>query len=297
MSATQIPLTFRCAPLPTGFVGDPQQLATAIVARLSAISANAISFFAAGSVAPTSNVGPWLKNDQTWYVWSDALATYIPMIVEPESLGYSIGQTAPDPLKFKFWFKLDGSNNPIGIFLYANGSWQDVYASIIAGYSTTAQMNAAISAAVGSATKYPFSGIKAANQTIASNAGAIQLEYPTKEYDPNSVYDGPSSTFTAPVAGIYNFKCGVLLGLGTGTPTDTSMGLILLINGASTFALRTSDRAGDDVSGRTIYVERNIQLSAGQTVTAAISITSSAPATWTVDTNSGGNFFQGSLIQ
>src|SRR4249919_2171094 len=128
MSATQIPLTFRLAPLPTAFVGTPQQLATAIVERLSAVSANTISFFASGSVAPTSNVGPWLKNDQTWYVWSDTLATYIPEVIAPQALGYTFSQSAPDQNQFKIWFKLDSSNNPNGIFIYANGSWQDVYA-------------------------------------------------------------------------------------------------------------------------------------------------------------------------
>ncbi len=168
MPATAIPLTFRLAPLPMGFVGTPQQLATAIVARLSAVSANTISFFASGSVAPTSNVGPWLKNDQTWYVWSDTLATYIPQVVEPASLGYIFSQVAPDPATYKVWYKLDGSNDPIGIFIYANGAWKDVYASQFANYYTKTEIDAniytksqtdsAISTAVASMRKYPFSG-------------------------------------------------------------------------------------------------------------------------------------------
>lgn len=85
---TQIQLTFRAAPLPTNFDGTVQDFADAFVARLTAQSANNISFFASGPVMPTSNVGPWLKNNITWYVWSDTLATYVPETLEFESLRY-----------------------------------------------------------------------------------------------------------------------------------------------------------------------------------------------------------------
>ncbi len=294
--ATQIPLTFRLAPLPTNFVGNPQQLATAIVARLTAVSANTLSFFASGSVAPTSNVGPWLKNNQTWYVWSDTLATYVPEVIEPASLGYTFSASAPDHNIFKFWFKLDGSGNPDGIQIYANGSWQDIYAIQFANYPTTAQMNSAITTAVGNQSKYPFSAIKFVTQSVASNSGGADLVFPTSEYDPDSVYSGVTSKFTAPVNGIYNFKAGALVSLGTGTPTAISITLLLIVNGASTVAF-VSNNSGSDTSGRTIIVDRDIQLSAGSVVGVAINITTTGASTWDMDTNSAANFFQGSLIQ
>lgn len=299
MAATQIPLTFRLAPLPTGFRGTPQQLATAIVARLSAVSANAISFFASGSVAPTSNVGPWLKNDQTWYVWSDTLATYIPEIIDPSALGYTFSQSAPDQNQFKIWFKLNGSNDPDGILIYANGAWKDTYDIRFASYSTTTQMNTAISAAVGSQTRYPFSAIKAFNQTFTANDPGVVVEFPTAQYDPSSVYNGGTSTFTAPVSGIYTFKAGILISQSSGAQQETLITLQLAVNGGSVFAFVENEdqSATGPTNGRTMDISRDVFLSAGNTVNVMVGITAAGAATWDTDTNSAANFFQGSLIQ
>lgn len=247
MPATQIPLTFRLAPLPMGFVGTPQQLATAIVARLSAVSANTISFFASGSVAPTSNVGPWLKNDQTWYVWSDTLATYIPQVVEPASLGYTFSQSAPDQTIFKVWYKLDGSNNPIGIFIYANGSWQDVYASqfaaaasfLAANYSTTTVMNAAIAAAKqeaidAGANTYPVIATTFGNQAVTVDGNNYVVSYPLAAENPDSVYDTTTSKYVAPITGIYQVAAYVQVDNLTGSNTTMECSFSSYINGIQT---------------------------------------------------------------
>lgn len=247
MPATSIPLTFRLAPLPTGFVGTPQQLATAIVARLSAVSANTISFFASGSVAPTSNVGPWLKNDQTWYVWSDVLATYVPQVVEPASLGYTFSQSAPDPLVYKIWYKLDGSNNPIGIFIYANGSWQDVYASqftaakayLTTNYSTTTVMNAAIAAAkqeaidAGSNT-YPVIANTFGNQAVVVDGNNYVVNFTLAAENPDSVYDTVNSKYVAPVTGIYQVNAYVQCDNLTGDNSTMECSFSSYINGIQT---------------------------------------------------------------
>ncbi len=293
---TQIPLTFRLAPLPTGFVGNPQQLATAIIARLTAVSANTLSFFASGSVAPTSNVGPWLKNDQTWYVWSDTLATYVPEVLEFQSLGYIFSQVAPDPLIYKIWLKLDGAGNPNGIFAYTNGSWQDFYTTQLANYPTIAQMNTAITDAVGNQSKYPFSATKFSNQTITAGAGNQDIVFPTTEFDPDSAYSGISSQFTAPVNGIYTFRIGTGVGLSSGSPTDISIILLLVINGASQVGFMTNE-SDSDTSGRTMLLERSIQLTAGQVVGAQMVITTTGASTWDITSDSNSTFFQGNLIQ
>jgi len=47
-----------------------------------------------------------------------------------------------------------------------------------------------------------------------------------------------------------------------------------------------------------MLLSRDILLTAGQTVEAQIAVSAGGGAsTWEIDTNSGGNFFQGSLIQ
>lgn len=296
MSATQIPLTFRIAPLPTGFQGSPQQLATEIAARLSAVSANSISFFASGSVAPTSNVGPWLKNDQTWYVWSDTLATYIPEIIDPQSLGYTFSVSAPNPNQFKLWIRLDGSGDALGISYFSNGAWKDIYAGQFANYSTTTQMNAAIQQAVGSQSKYSFSAIKAVPQTVTAGAGAATIEFPNEQYDIGNHYDNATFKFTAPVTGVYTFRSGILIDLTSGTPTDIEIGLSLVVNGAGVVGFSENE---SDVSqkGRTMLCVRDVLLSAGNTVEARVEVITTGASTWTMDTNSGGNFFSGNLIE
>lgn len=81
---TQQPVKFivSMGSLPEGFCGTPQELAQAIADRLLIQSDPVYSSFAIGSTAPTSNVGPWLKDCQTWYVWDDALAIYRPITKE-----------------------------------------------------------------------------------------------------------------------------------------------------------------------------------------------------------------------
>lgn len=66
--------------LPEGFCPENmQELADAIATRLIVTPNQNFTSFATGSVAPTSNVGPWFKDCETWFVWDDATASYVPM--------------------------------------------------------------------------------------------------------------------------------------------------------------------------------------------------------------------------
>jgi hypothetical protein len=132
--ANSIPLTFRAAPFPEGYVAGPEQMKNDLVARLYAESTESISFFASGSVAPSSNVGPWLKNGEEWYVWSSTLAMYVPQVIGSESLGYVAQLAAPDPTIYTFWIELNGSGKAIAIKYYSGGAWKDVYEDKFAAY-------------------------------------------------------------------------------------------------------------------------------------------------------------------
>lgn len=66
--------------LPEGFCpSSMQELATAIAARLIVTPTQAFSSFAVGSVEPTSNVGPWLKDCLAWFVFDDTTSRYRPI--------------------------------------------------------------------------------------------------------------------------------------------------------------------------------------------------------------------------
>lgn len=80
LSAGLVGLNVSMASLPEGFCPTSMQdLANNIAARLIVTPNQASSSFAIGSVPPTSNVGPWFKDCEVWFVYDDATGTYIPM--------------------------------------------------------------------------------------------------------------------------------------------------------------------------------------------------------------------------
>lgn len=70
------------SPLPVPFRGTPQALADAIVARLSLETEETLALFRNGGSEPSSDMGPWLKDGNKWYVWSADDGAYVPVISE-----------------------------------------------------------------------------------------------------------------------------------------------------------------------------------------------------------------------
>lgn len=80
LNQQQIALNVSMGQLPEGFCpASMQELAAAIAQRLIITPSAAFTSFASGSTAPSSNVGPWLKDCETWYVWDDSIGAYVPM--------------------------------------------------------------------------------------------------------------------------------------------------------------------------------------------------------------------------
>jgi hypothetical protein len=79
---TPLPVSFRLTPLPDGGSYTPQQLAEAIVARLNLDTQESLALFQIGSVLPTSDEGPILKDGVSWWVWNDEDGEYVPQTVE-----------------------------------------------------------------------------------------------------------------------------------------------------------------------------------------------------------------------
>jgi hypothetical protein len=191
----------------------PQELADAIAARLRISTQQTFALFVAGSTEPTSNVGPWLKDGVTWYVWDDNSGSYIPQVLPSASLRYIIGETPPDPADYDFWSQTSAPLEPQAVKTYYNGNWTDVYASslgsymtvadfntAIANYSTTAQMNTAISAALsnysttgqmnaaiaaGQFLSYPGQGTNLVAQSILANGVAVEVVIDSDPINPS----------------------------------------------------------------------------------------------------------------
>lgn len=238
-----IPLTFRAAPFPEGYQADPEQLKNDIVARLYAESTEAISFFASGSIAPSSNVGPWLKDGKSWYVWSDGLAMYIPQVLQPQSLGYIAQLAAPDHTIYTFWIQLDGAGKATAINYYSGGAWKDVYedkfATINAAWaagdsSTLASANAYTNGAVASSSfpSYPAQGIVAAPQTVAVDGNDYKVALTVASINPAPApFDTTNRRYIAPAAGVYATSATCQIDNGTGAAATMETGLSLFKNG------------------------------------------------------------------
>lgn len=90
-------LVLTSSPLPEDFEGNPQDLYEAMVARLQIKSAAGTNFFVTGDVAPSTNVGPWLKNGTKWYVFDQNLGTYVPQDISDSTARlFTAGDTEPD---------------------------------------------------------------------------------------------------------------------------------------------------------------------------------------------------------
>lgn len=77
-----IRLTVTVGNLPEGYCpANFQQFATDFAARLIVTPNQNNSTFVTGSVEPTSNVGPWLKNCEEWFVYNDSTGRYRPETV------------------------------------------------------------------------------------------------------------------------------------------------------------------------------------------------------------------------
>lgn len=81
LSTQAINLNVAMGNLPEGFCPNSlQEFGQAIAARLIITPSQNFNSFATGSVAPTSNVGPWFKDCQEWFFYDDATASYIPVV-------------------------------------------------------------------------------------------------------------------------------------------------------------------------------------------------------------------------
>jgi hypothetical protein len=151
-------------------------------------------------------------------VWSDVEGGYVPQVIPAASLGYWIGPDTPDNSVYNFWIETDVGGSPLSLRTYYSGAWVDVYATTIAGYltvaaaaatyktiasfntdianySTTAQMNTAITNAL---VPYLTSATAAATYLTIANAASTYapLASPALTGTPTSPTAAPGTNTT-----------------------------------------------------------------------------------------------------
>ena len=226
------------------------------------------------------------------------------MVLDPKSLRYVIlptGSMPADNTDYDMVLEVDPSSTPTGaplnIDLWYNGAWTPfpwLTSASLAPYSTTVQMNAAITSAIGSTTRYPFKASKlAAGQVITAGAGESQVVFDNEEYDPNSAF--ATNQFIAPANGYYHFTFSFLIGLSSGSPTNISIKGAIRRNGAD---VEGNDNESDtDTSGRTYVLSCDLALTAGDIVDASVAVTTTGASTWDIGNDVIRTSLSGFMIQ
>lgn len=119
------------AQLPATLEGTPSQLGAEMVRRMQIVSPSGTNFIYVGDVEPTSNVGPWLKDGNKWYVWDDDVKRYVPQdLTDSATIWFHIGASTPTTSTPPVWLRttLDypanpSYGNPIGWYVFNGTAW------------------------------------------------------------------------------------------------------------------------------------------------------------------------------
>jgi hypothetical protein len=127
-------LIIQAAPLPLTFEGTPNEFLAAMVQRMRVVSPNGANFIFIGDIAPTTNLGPWLKGGTQWYVWDNSSNSYVPLDVSASiTIPYWIGNATPTGNSPPVWLQTtnnstdvdpNGYGTPLSWFFWDGTEWQ-----------------------------------------------------------------------------------------------------------------------------------------------------------------------------
>lgn len=144
-------LILQIAQLPLTFEGNPNDLVQAITNRAKIVSPNGANFIFIGDIAPTTNVGPWLKGGTQWYVWSNSSNSYVPLDVSASvTLPFFIGNAQPAGNSPPIWLQTtanstdqnpNGFGTPISWFFWNGTNWVPFNSLVFSGPSASRPPN------------------------------------------------------------------------------------------------------------------------------------------------------------
>lgn len=143
-------LIIQMGQLAGDFHGSPQKLANEMVRRMKIVSPTAVNFIFIGDNEPTSNVGPWLKDGNKWYVFDETLKRYVPLdISDSETLWFQTGASTPLTASPPVWLRTtkdatesDPSiGSPIGWYVNNGAGWIPFTGIVLSGPTSSRPTN------------------------------------------------------------------------------------------------------------------------------------------------------------
>lgn len=128
--------------LSPSFRGGPQELLDEIVHRSKIVSPTGTNFIFIGDVEPTSDVGPWLKNGVSWFVFDEETKRYVPLdISESETQWFHVGNSTPTTSTPAVWLKTTANateaspsvGQPVGWYQFNGTAWVPIGVVTLSG--------------------------------------------------------------------------------------------------------------------------------------------------------------------
>lgn len=125
-------LLIQMAQLPATFIGSPQDMADLMIRRMRIVSPSGTNFIFTGDTEPTSNVGPWLRNGNQWWVFDANLKRYVPIDISASfTPAFWAQSTTPPNSNPPVWLRstLDPTDQnpsrgqPIGWYEFDGTNW------------------------------------------------------------------------------------------------------------------------------------------------------------------------------
>lgn len=273
--------------LPPNFTGTPQQFLDAIAGLLLVTPVEDWNSFVVGSAAPTSDVGPWLKNGTEWWVWSSGAGAYVPVTANALTLRRFIGSTTPSATDYDVWIQTDGSGVPQAIKIYNAGSWVDVYAATLANYYTKTEMNTAFG---------KFQAYTGSDQFLTAGAAFAKVAFNGVAFESGVTFNTVDNRFVVPTSGFYRVGGSLRVdNTASSTPTGQTLNIELRVNGVP---VRIAEfDIGTSTAGTTLPIDSLLQLAQNDYVEiwAQVGI-ASGTATWKVTSDQRKTVFEGHRI-
>lgn len=219
------------APLPSNFSGTPQQLATAIVDRLTVAPTAPWSSFQNGGNIPSSDLGPVLYNGTEWRVFDTGLGAYTfatqngaGLVNNTVTLSKLVGGTA-------------------GSLLYYNGSGRP--AELLASTGTNGQTLQLVSGAPAWTTPAPlvtsnyFEVTLSANQLLDTDGSTQIVEFDTVRVSANVTFDTANFRVPVPLNSVWMFYVALQVEDEVASSTGVQMPVYIT----------SVNRPGDAISG------------------------------------------------